>query len=222
MIDGSIIKKNVREKQIGGRCLMAEFPFEIQTETDVPLWVQLRKRLIHLINTGYYRAGDQLPTVRGLATELAINYNTVNKAYLSMINDGYIASTRGRGVFVCELEVSLGDDSLREAAALINDCVDACLELGLAANEIRQLMTRRLQANEQENGQEQAQGIGQGQVESQGQGSAQGKEPTNERGQGQRIGQGQGINPSSKTTEADKPLRVLEGSGGKSKKQKSS
>ena len=68
------------------------FPFEVDTTTDVPLWVQLRQRLIHLINSGYFKPGDQLPTVRGLASEISINYNTVNKAYLSLVSDGYLES----------------------------------------------------------------------------------------------------------------------------------
>ena len=41
------------------------FPFEIDATTDVPLWVQLRQRLVYLINSGYFKPGDQLPTVRG-------------------------------------------------------------------------------------------------------------------------------------------------------------
>ncbi len=133
---------------------MKSFPFEVDTTTDVPLWVQLRKRLIHLINTGHYKPGDQLPTVRGLASELAINYNTVNKAYLSMINDGYITSTRGRGVFVMELEPEQDNESSREAALLINDCVDACFDLGLSASDIKLLMARSLHALENDGGTE--------------------------------------------------------------------
>ena len=49
------------------------FPFEVDEGTDVPLWVQLRQRLIYLINSGYFKPGDQLPTVRGLASEISIN-----------------------------------------------------------------------------------------------------------------------------------------------------
>ena len=37
------------------------FPFEVDSTTDVPLWVQLRQRLIYLINSGYFKPGDQLP-----------------------------------------------------------------------------------------------------------------------------------------------------------------
>ena len=41
------------------------FPFEMDNESGVPLWIQLRNRLVHLINSGYYKPGDQLPTVHG-------------------------------------------------------------------------------------------------------------------------------------------------------------
>ena len=86
------------------------FPFEVDSTTDVPLWVQLRQRLVYLINSGYFKPGDQLPTVRGLASEISINYNTVNKAYLSLVSDGYLESTRGRGVFVRDLDAEMDQD----------------------------------------------------------------------------------------------------------------
>ena len=73
------------------------FPFEVDPTSDLPLWVQLRNRIAYLINDGTLAPGDKLPTVRGLASEISINYNTVNKAYLSLVSDGYLESTRGRG-----------------------------------------------------------------------------------------------------------------------------
>ena len=79
------------------------FPFEIDATTDVPLWVQLRQRLVYLINSGYFKPGDQLPTVRGLASEISINYNTVNKAYLSLVSDGYLESTREAAACSCAI-----------------------------------------------------------------------------------------------------------------------
>lgn len=118
-------------------------PFEVDNSSDVPLWVQLRKWLVHLINSGHYKPGDQLPTVRGLASELSINYNTVNKAYLSMIHDGYLTSTRGRGVFVRDLDEGEDEESALEAEELIGDCVEACRELGLSTEEIRRLLRKR-------------------------------------------------------------------------------
>lgn len=119
------------------------FPFEVDSTTDVPLWVQLRKRLIRLIETGYFKPGDKLPTVRGLASEISINYNTVNKAYLSLVSDGYLESTRGRGVFVRDIAMGEARDA-GGADQLIDDCISACRELGLTLDEIQQCMTRRI------------------------------------------------------------------------------
>ena len=61
--------------------------FEIDESSGLPVWVQLRNRFVYLIKTGYYRPGDQLPSVRTLAAEAAINYNTVSKVYVNLESD---------------------------------------------------------------------------------------------------------------------------------------
>ena len=77
--------------------------FEIDESSGLPVWVQLRNRFVYLIKTGRYRPGEQLPSVRALAAEAAINYNTVSKVYANLERDGYVESVRGRGVFVREI-----------------------------------------------------------------------------------------------------------------------
>lgn len=123
---------------------MKTFSFQIDPASDVPPWVQLRQRLVYLIDTGYYRPGEQLPTVRGLAAEISMNYNTVNKAYLSLASDGYIESTRGRGAFVRDLDREVGSEHAQEIDDLIDDLIDACLDLGLSYDDIQARMARRL------------------------------------------------------------------------------
>ena len=120
------------------------FPFEVDETTDVPLWVQLRQRLVYLINTGYFKPGDQLPTVRGLASEISINYNTVNNAYLSLVSDGYLESTRGRGVFVRDLDAEVDKEYAEEVDGLLEDCVTACRDLGLSLDDVQARMARKI------------------------------------------------------------------------------
>lgn len=120
------------------------FPFEVDTATDVPLWVQLRQRLIYLINSGHFKPGDQLPTVRGLASEISINYNTVNKAYLSLVSDGYLESTRGRGVFVRDLDAEVDEEFSHEIEVIIEDCVAACRDLGLSLDDVQKYVTKKI------------------------------------------------------------------------------
>ena len=112
------------------------FPFEVDTTTDVPLWVQLRQRLIHLINSGYFKPGDQLPTVRGLAADVEVNYNTVSKVYINLEHDGYVESVRGRGVFVRDIGKLAADDVQSIADTEIEESIKRCLALGMTLDEI--------------------------------------------------------------------------------------
>jgi GntR family transcriptional regulator len=118
--------------------------FEVDPETDVPIWVQLDRRIIFLIESGRLHPGDQLPTVRGLASQLSINYNTVNKAYLRLANDGYIESTRGRGAFVSDSAATLEDDVAGQAQQMLDECLTGLRELGLDNSEVSQLLTKQI------------------------------------------------------------------------------
>ncbi len=120
------------------------FPFQVDESSDVPLWVQLRNRVAYLITSGYFKPGDKLPTVRGLASEISINYNTVNKAYLSLVSDGYLESTRGRGVFVRDLSSEIDQELTAQVGAVLDDCVAACRDLGMDLDDIQKCMTAKI------------------------------------------------------------------------------
>lgn len=120
------------------------FPFKVDEESDLPIWVQLRQRIAYLINTGYFKEGEKLPTVRGLASEISINYNTVNKAYLSLVSDGYLESTRGRGVFVTDIGSKFDDEQMSQVESLIDDFIAACRELGMDYEDIEKALSRRV------------------------------------------------------------------------------
>ena len=62
-----------------------------------PIYEQIKNGLKRLIVTGALKEGDKLPSVRSLATELAINPNTIQKAYNELENEGYIYSVPGKG-----------------------------------------------------------------------------------------------------------------------------
>lgn len=128
------------------------FSFEVNQRSDLPLWLQLRSRIIYLIEAGQLKPGDQLPTVRGLATELSINYNTVNKTYLSLASEGYIESTRGRGAFVKELPEGNAGDSDNAIAVLVKDFVAACRDVGLNLDDIQAYVSRYVNQQKYEMG----------------------------------------------------------------------
>ena len=118
--------------------------FELDENSSIPIWLQLKNRFIYLITSGFYLPGDQLPTVRGLASEISINYNTVNKAYLSLVSDGYLESTRGRGVFVTDLGAKMGAEGEGEADAVLDECIASCRELGMGLDDIERAMSRKI------------------------------------------------------------------------------
>ena len=126
------------------------FPFEVDEESDVPLWVQLRRRIAYLIDSGYFQPGDKLPTVRGLASELAINYNTVNKAYLDLASNGYLESTRGRGVFVKGIAADEGREHEEEIDAILDDAFAALKELGLSLEDVQRCVEAKVSRTKRE------------------------------------------------------------------------
>ena len=65
-----------------------------------PIYEQVRDGLRHLVVTGALQAGDKLPSVRALASSLAINPNTIQRAYNELEAEGYIYSVAGKGSFV--------------------------------------------------------------------------------------------------------------------------
>lgn len=121
---------------------------EIDEKSDFPVWVQIRKRLIFLISSGHFRPGDRLPTVRGLAADISVNYNTVNKAYLSLISDGYLESMRGSGVYVRDLDVEMGEEYAQELEEIMDDFIQACCELGLSMDDIKKCLNLKIRQRE--------------------------------------------------------------------------
>jgi GntR family transcriptional regulator len=75
---------------------------KLDFRSEVPLYIQIMQQIEHLIATQELKVGDQLPTVRELATDLKINWNTVARAYRSLDEANLISTQRGRGTYVWE------------------------------------------------------------------------------------------------------------------------
>ena len=66
-----------------------------------PIYIQIMENFRNQIRAGILQEGDKLPSVRELATQLAINPNTIQRAYRELEAEGWIASVSGKGSFVC-------------------------------------------------------------------------------------------------------------------------
>ena len=122
--------------------------FTIDYDSGLPVWIQVKNRIAYLIGSGAFEAGDKLPTVRGLAVDLDIAYNTVNRAYMDLERDGYIVTRKGRGTFVAERR-SVGADLATDTPIelLIDDMIRTCKYAGLDDDNIISLVKARLIAN---------------------------------------------------------------------------
>ena len=89
--------------------------------SDAPLYLQLRDSVIAGIAAGELRPGDALPSVRALAEDLGINLHTVNKAYATLRDEGYVILLGRRGAYVADTPsdpaAGMGEAALEAALA---------------------------------------------------------------------------------------------------------
>jgi GntR family transcriptional regulator len=74
--------------------------FHLNTRSSLPLYVQLMDQVRHAVRVGTLRAGDQLPTVKDVVSMVAINPNTVLRAYRELEHDGMVEIRLGRGTYI--------------------------------------------------------------------------------------------------------------------------
>jgi GntR family transcriptional regulator len=77
--------------------------FDVDPKSPTPIYAQLDRSIRAAIATGALRTGMQLPTVRQLAVDLAVNANTVARVYAQLERDGILETQRGVGTFVREI-----------------------------------------------------------------------------------------------------------------------
>src|SRR5580698_4814436 len=76
-------------------------PVHLQSESHIPLYVQLRDQLRALVHSGDLRTGDRIPASRELATQLGVHRTTVANAYAELESEGLIQGHVGRGTYIC-------------------------------------------------------------------------------------------------------------------------
>ena len=124
---------------------MAGDEWTVDPDDPVPIADQIVYRVLYGIARGIYRPGDQLPTVRDVATRLKVNPNTVSKAYRDLARDGVLVSRHGTGVFVADGATALATE-WRQALVLqkFERAVGEALDAGLSAAEIQEVLIEAL------------------------------------------------------------------------------
>jgi DNA-binding transcriptional regulator YhcF (GntR family) len=86
---------------------------KLNLSSDIPIYQQLKERIIEGIANGELQPNEELPSVRRLASDLSINLHTVNKTYTQLKNDGFISIHRSRGAVINPPECYLADESYK-------------------------------------------------------------------------------------------------------------
>ena len=104
-----------------------------------PIYEQIRDGLRKLIVTGALGADEKLPSVRALAAQLAINPNTIQRAYNELEGEGYIYSVPGKGSFAAG---NPGAESARRAELLaqVRELLSELRYLGASQQELLDLV----------------------------------------------------------------------------------
>jgi len=125
--------------------------FRLDPSSGVPTYLQLVQQVEHSLRLGYLQPGDQLPKVREVVAGLAINPNTVLKAYRELEHKGLASGRPGSGTFI---EATLDPVTLPELAGLrrslrrwVETATDAGLEedgiVALVVSTLRDFRERR-------------------------------------------------------------------------------
>jgi len=119
---------------------------KVETKSFIPIYEQIKKELKSKISQGILKAGEPLPSIRELATQLLINPNTVARAYRELEQEGFIYTRKGKGCYVSDNSSSLVKE---EGTNVLNQAFDRAIEeakkLKLEPEEIRRLFEQRLE-----------------------------------------------------------------------------
>lgn len=123
-------------------------PLALDFRSGVPIYTQIVEQIQDRVWSGALRPGDQLPTVRQLASELRVNFNTVARAYRILDEAGLISTQQGRGTYILEQPSPDAAAALRHEvlAALTRRWLAEAARLGYTPAEAAAEAARQIEA----------------------------------------------------------------------------
>ena len=113
------------------------FRLQLDLHSGMPVYRQLIDQVRGGIASGMLAAGDQLPTVRQLAVDLAINPNTVVRAYRELELGGLLETHQGTGTFISTQKMKRTDAQReRQLAQIVGDCVSRAGAAGFTVDDL--------------------------------------------------------------------------------------
>jgi DNA-binding transcriptional regulator YhcF (GntR family) len=122
---------------------MPALPVSVQTETSLPLSVQLKEQIKWLIALRELAPGDQLPTVQELASGLRINRNTVAQVYVELRQEGYLVARQGQGTFVADSDAVHAAMRKADLSRVLDDALERAAAMGYSPEEFARAAAAR-------------------------------------------------------------------------------
>lgn len=123
--------------------------FKLDYSSGKPIYEQIKMNLKQLIIDGALKSGDRIPSVRELACSMAINPNTIQKAYKELEGEGYVYSVRAKGVFVAEMENINEDIDSDELFLKLEQVVKEMYFLGVKKEKITLSIDKIYEGNDE-------------------------------------------------------------------------
>jgi len=119
---------------------------QIDFRSGLPIYTQIVHQVQAQVASGILQPGDQLPTVRALAEELRVNFNTVARAYRILDEERIISTQQGRGTYITEIPPPKVSEKLRRESleALTQRYISEAMRLEFSKTEIRQAVNDQL------------------------------------------------------------------------------
>jgi len=105
-------------------------------DANIPIYVQIMSIIKQAIVSGSLHPGDKLSSVRERAESLAVNPNTVQRAYQELEREGVSETRRGMGTFIVEKETLISDLRSEMAQAVMKTFIDGMRALGFRDDAI--------------------------------------------------------------------------------------
>ena len=124
------------------------FAFRLDLDSGVPVYRQIIDQVLGGRASGRLRVGDQLPTVRQVAVDLAINPNTVVRAYRELEIRGILETHQGTGTFIAKQEIKQDEvERRRRLAQLVSEFVARAGSAGFTVEEIKEQLNDQAETN---------------------------------------------------------------------------
>ena len=119
---------------------------QIDFRSGLPIYTQIVNQVQAQVAGGILKPGDQLPTVRALAEELRVNFNTVARAYRILDEARIISTQQGRGTYITEIPPPNVTKRLRQEALemLTRRYIREAIRLEFSGDEISQMVNEQL------------------------------------------------------------------------------